>query len=155
MREDMHDEAEDQDVTDEQDERIKSILGDYEEMDHDDAVTKYAKYLKANLDLPCTVTGLEDFAWEETFVWGGGDEDEYEEEKKTLPSYEDEYEILEICHGKGSEWMMFDDDIAVRVMRTSDQKDFILGLSELEVVDQKLPQYQLLDDYSCWFVNNR
>ncbi len=46
---------------------------------------KYLKYLKSNIQLPCLLTGLEDFLWEERYVFGFGDEEEYEELKKTKP----------------------------------------------------------------------
>jgi hypothetical protein len=55
-----------------------------------------------------------------------------------------------------SEWMMFGgEDIAAHVRRKSDGKEFGLGLAELEAVNKKSRNYQLLDDYAVWFVNNR
>jgi hypothetical protein len=51
--------------------------------------------------------------------------------------------------------MMFDEDIAAHVRRISDGKKFVLGLAELEATDKKSPNFQLLDDYAVWFVNNR
>jgi hypothetical protein len=47
------------------------------------------------------------------------------------------------------------EDIAAQVRRKSDGKEFYLGLSELEAVDSRSPNYQLLDDYVVWFVNYR
>ena len=55
----------------------------------------------------------------------------------------------------------FDDDIdefygvMVNVKRLSDRKKFELPLADLEATDKKSDKYQLLDDYSVWFVNNR
>ena len=54
-----------------------------------------------------------------------------------------------------SQWMLFDEDLAAHVSRQSDGQEFILGLAELEVVDKKSRNYQLLDDYVVFFVNNR
>jgi hypothetical protein len=54
-----------------------------------------------------------------------------------------------------SEWMMFCEDLAGRVRRKSDGKEFYLGLAEIKAVDKKSVNYQLLDDYAVWFVNNR
>ncbi|MCK4729032.1 MAG: hypothetical protein KAT27_08930, partial [Desulfobacterales bacterium] len=88
--------------------------------------------------------------WEEFYVLGPGDKDEYEELKKTQPSYTDHYSILS-----------FDDDydedngILVNVQRISDKKEFALPLEDLEAVDKKSNNYQILDDYSVWFVNYR
>jgi hypothetical protein len=41
----------------------------------------------------------------------------------------------------------------VNVKRLSDQKEFILELDYLKAVDKKSKNYQLLDDYSVWYVN--
>jgi len=141
---------------DAQDLRIEAILGDDQDLDFDEAVAVFFKHLKANLQLPCEVTGIEDFRWEEPYVLGGWDQDEYEQLKKTQPSYEDHYELLEIRAEGWSEWMMFyGEDIAAHVRRMSDGKEFILGLSELEATDKKSPNHQLIDDYAVWFVNSR
>ena len=64
--------------------------------------------------------------------------------------------LLGIDRKGKSEWMLFwGDDIGANVRRISDGKEFLLGLSELEATDKKSKNYQLLDDYSFWFVNNR
>ena len=141
---------------DAQDLRIEAILGDDEDLSFDEAVAVFFKHLQANLQLPCEVTGIEDFRWEEPYVLGGWDQDEYEQLKKTRPSYEDHYELLEIRPEGWSEWMMFHgEDIAGHVRRTSDGEEFILGLAELEAADKKSPNYQFIDDYAVWFVNSR
>lgn len=139
-----------------QEKRIESILGDPEEMDFDEARDTYYQYLKENLDLPCEVTGIEDFGWEEFYVFGPGNKKEYERLKKDQPSYTDRYELLSISTDLESEWIMYwEDDLAGHVKRLSDGKEFVLGLSELKAVDKKSKQYQLLDDFSFWLVNNR
>ncbi len=52
--------------------------------------------------------------------------------------------------------MLFDtEDLAARVRRQSDGVEFYLGLAEIEAVERGTGNYQLLDDYSLWFVNNR
>ena len=141
---------------DDQDERIKAILGDLEDMDLDETVHIFFQHLKTNLLLPCEVTGIEDFRWEEFYVFGPGNQKEYDKLKKTKPSYTDKYELLGIDRDVQSEWMLFwDDDIGARVRRISDGKKFVLGLSELKAVDKKSQNYQLLDDFSVWLVNNR
>lgn len=140
---------------DAQDRRIAAVLGDGE-MDFDEAVGIFCKHLKAKLRLPCEVTGIEDFSWEEPYVLGVWDEQEYERLKKTQPSYSDRFELLEIAQDQYSEWMLFPgEDIAAHVRRTSDGREFRLGLAELEATDKKSPNYQLIDDYAVWFVNNR
>jgi len=47
------------------------------------------------------------------------------------------------------------DGIFVYVQRISDKKKFVLPLADLKATDRKSKNYQLLDDYSVWFVNNR
>ena len=80
---------------------------------------------------------------------------EYKRLKKTQPSYRDRYQLLSIDRDGPSEWMLFWEDIAAHVRRTSDGKPFVLGLSELKATDKKSDNYRLLDDYGVWFVNNR
>lgn len=139
-----------------QEERITKIIGDPEEADFDESIDTFYKYLKANLSFPCEVTGIEDFQWEEYYVIGPGNKAEYEHLKKENPSYRDRYELLEIIRSADPEWAMcWEDDLGARVRRISDKKEFVLGLSELKATDKKSKYYELLDDYSVWFVNNR
>lgn len=141
---------------DAQDKRIMDIVGDPEESDFDECINAFYKYLKANLSLPCEVTGVEDFRWEEYYVIGPGNKAEYERLKKNNPSYRDRYELLKIIREADSEWAMCEeDDLGARVLRISDKKEFVLGLSELKATDKKSKNYELLDDYSVWFVNSR
>jgi len=148
--------GEDDEEMDAQDKRIMKIIGDPEEADFDESIDTFYKYLKANLSLPCEVTGIEDFQWEEYYVIGPGNKAEYERLKKNNPSYRDRYELLKIIREADSEWAMCgEDDLGARVLRISDKKEFVLGLSELKATDKKSKNYELLDDYSVWFVNSR
>jgi hypothetical protein len=38
-------------------------------------------YLKRNIEFPCQLTGIEDFPWEEYYVFGPGSKKEYEKLK--------------------------------------------------------------------------
>ncbi len=141
---------------DAQDARIREIIGDDAEATFDDCRDKYYDHLENSFQLPCDVTGIEDFRWEEYYVIGPGDRKEHERLRKNQPSYEDIFELLAIENGVYSEWMMFHgEDVAGHVRRKSDGKEFHLGLAELEAVDKKSKNYQLLNDYAAWFVNNR
>ena len=141
---------------DEQDKRTKEVFGGDYEPDFDKAVAAFFEHLSQHLKLPCEVTGIEDFQWEEPYVFGGWDKSEYEQLKKTQPSYTDRYELLKIEQDDRSGWIMCgEDDIAARVRRISDGKKFILGLSEIKATDKKSTNYQLVDDYAVWFVNAR
>ena len=134
--------------------RVNAIIAD-PDCDRDKAIDRLLEHLKANLQMPCEVTGIEDFGWEEPYVIGGWSPSEYKRLKKAQPSYRDRYQLLSLTRDT-SEWMMFGyEDIAARVRRNSDGKLFTLGLAELKATDPKSPNYRLLDDYAVWFVNSR
>jgi hypothetical protein len=139
-----------------QEQRIQAILGGGEDLDFEEGVKVFYEHLKTHLQLPCEVTGIEDFQWEEPYVIGGWDKKEYETLKKTQPSFRDRYELLKVEQGLISEWMLIPgEDLAAQVRRKSDGKKFCLGLSELRALDKESPNCRLLDDFSCWFVNSR
>lgn len=134
--------------------RIDAIVG-AEETTWETAQDRLFAHLKANLTFPCEVTGVEDFKWEEPYVFGGWSNHEYKRLKRTQPSYTDRYRLLSIARDVASRWMIFPDDLAARVERISDGKLFVLGLSELEATDAASPNAQLLNDYAVWFANSR
>ena len=139
-----------------QDARINQIIGGNDEAKCDDCVRRFFDYLKSSLQLPCVVTGVEDFRWEEFYVIGPGDPQEHEELRKDQPSFKDVYELLDIENGIYSDWMMFaGEDVAAHVRRKSDGREFQLGLAEIEAVDKESKNYQLLNDFAVWFVNSR
>ena len=76
--------------------RIEEIIGDDEEATFDDCFDKFFDHLKSSLQLPCDVTGIEDFRWEEVYVIGPGDRKEHERLRKNQPSCEDTFELLAI-----------------------------------------------------------
>lgn len=135
---------------DKQDERISSIFGGAIPGVTQKSLATYLAYVKEHLELPCELTGIEDFGWEEYYVIGPGDQKEYERQKKTNPSYTDRYDLLSLAD-EADEWV----GILVKVKRVSDKKEFTLPLAELKAADKRSKNYQLLDDYSVWFVNNR
>jgi hypothetical protein len=139
---------------DEQELRIGAILGldSEEEIPYveEETLKTYQNYLQQHLELPCTITGIEDFSWEEYYVIGGGSKQEHDRLRKIKPSYLDTYELL----GFNDELEEFY-GLLVSVKRLSDKKKFILPLSDLTATDKKSKNYQLLDDYSFWFVNWR
>jgi hypothetical protein len=94
------------------------------------------------------LTGREDFQWEEKYVFGIGDQAEYEKLKKTHPSYTDEYELLDLSADITEEH-----DLLAIVKRISDGKSFEIGLSWLTTKPEKGKDYQLLDDFATWVVN--
>jgi hypothetical protein len=140
----------------EQWQRIAAVLGDVSKESRERCVEKFYQYLRASLQLPCEVTGIEDFQWEEIYIFGPGDPVEYQELRLTQPSYKDRFELLEIEKDVDSEWMMCPhEDMGAYVRRKSDRKEFRLGLSELKAVGKDSLNKRLLDDYSIWFVNSR
>ncbi len=139
------------------DKRVAAILGkpgiskysDIPDVDEETLLT-YREYLRKHLQLPCQLTGIEGFSWEERFVFGYGSQAEYEQLKKKNASYTDTFDLLTI-HWKPDSFY----GLMVEVKRVSDKKKFLLPLADLNAVDEASPNYQLLDDYSGWFVNHR
>lgn len=134
---------------DEQDKRIASILSSEDVPEVNDTTLEiYLQYLKRNLDLSCEVTGIEDFDWEEYYILGPGDKKEHEELRKTNPSYMDRFKILSLYNDPDGEY-----GILVNLRRISDNKNFTLPLADLQTTAKNTMSYQILDDYSVWFVN--
>ena len=61
---------------DKSEQRIHAVLGDDNERTPKNA-RNYLVHLKKHLSLPLRVTGIEDFPWEEPYVLGGWDRNEY------------------------------------------------------------------------------
>ncbi len=139
------------DEIDKQEKRIIAILGAKNYGVSGATLKKYLKYLKKNVEFPCQLTGIEDFEWEEFYVLGPGDKMEYEELKETQASYRDKFSLLDFVDNL-DDW---EEGILVAVRRESDRKKFVLPLADLKATNKKSQNYQLLDDYSVWFVNNR
>jgi len=133
---------------DKQDKRIFNILQEEDMPVSPKNLGKYLVYLKNELSFPCLLTGIEDFQWEEFYVMGPGNRNEYEKLKKTQPSYTDKFQLIGFCDD-----IDLDEGLMVDVMRSSDKKKFKLLLAELKDTKRKSRNYQLLDDYSVWFVN--
>jgi len=77
------------------------------------------------------------------------DKEEYEKLKKEQPSYKDIFNLIAFENDLDE-----NNGILVNVQRLSDKKTFILPLADLKSVDEDSMNYQLLDDYSVWKVNN-
>jgi hypothetical protein len=140
---------------DKQDQRIDMIFGTQDVPDVDtETLERYLDHLQQHLALPCQLTGIEDFDWEEYYVIGPGSKAEYERLRKTRPSYMDTYmDTYELL--RFEEEVDPDEGILVHVRRVSDKRTFLLPLANLEATQKQSPQYQLLDDYAVWFVNWR
>jgi hypothetical protein len=133
--------------------RIDEIIGDEDDLSK--AAELWVVYLRENLALPCDVTGVEDFRWEEPYLLGVGDEAEYRRLRRRQPSYEDIFTLQSIERdAEESEWAMHPDDLGARVTRKSDGRSFVLGLSELTAVEHER-NAELLQDYSVWLANYR
>ena len=109
---------------------------------------KYLGYIKQNIQLPCFVTGVEEFEWEEEYTMGSGSKKEYAKLKKTQPSHTDRFRINRL-----EDLFIEENHIFVEVQRISDRQKFILPLADLESVDVTSHNQQLLDDYYLWFFN--
>jgi len=128
--------------------RIYSIIADKSLEVKKETLQKYLAYLKENIVKPCILVGIEDFDWEEPYILGSMGKDKYEELHKINPSYTDQLELIDFEDIDDD-----DDDIYVKVKRTSDEQIFSMALSELEPVDKKSKNYEILDDFAIWVVN--
>ncbi|SHM70990.1 hypothetical protein [Chitinophaga sp. CF418] len=108
----------------------------------------YKSYLESNLKLPLHITGIEDFKWEEYYIFGPGEKEEYETLKKTRPSYTDIFNMTSFDSYYDEDYGLF-----AKVTRISDKKRFKLPLVDMKAVDKKSLEYQLLEDYSIWVIN--
>ena len=141
---------------DEQDDRIARILvgTDAEDADEDDlwkspeTIKRYADYIRENIEIPCMLTGIQDFPWEERYVFGHGSSREYAKLKKSNPSYHDIFELINIDEHEDE-----DDRVFVKERRRDDGKEFIIGLDWLEATDKTSKNYELLNDYAVWHAN--
>jgi hypothetical protein len=127
-------------------ERIHKVLGIDDERCARNA-ERWRTHLIKELPLPLSVTGIEDFPWEERYVMGGWDKLEYEQLKKTNPSYTDVFELVDIAPPDNH------DDLVATIKRLSDNKVFLLRLSWLRTLKNKEPDYTTLNDYSVWHCN--
>lgn len=113
-----------------------------------DTLLIYKNFLNSKLEFPVELTGIEDFNWEEFYVLGPGSKKEYEQLKKTNPSYTDIYDLKSIDDKYDEHY-----GLIANVIRKSDKKTFQIPLGDLKATDKKNINYQLLDDYSVWCVN--
>lgn len=133
--------------------RIDEVIGG--ESDAAQAMRLWIEYFRDNLVLPCEVTGMEDFRWEEPYVLGIGNSTEYRNLLRRQPSYSDLFTLERIeTDVTDSPWALHADDLGASVIRKRDGRPFLLGLSELTATDLER-NAQLLQDYAIWFTNCR
>ncbi|SDC14955.1 hypothetical protein [Williamwhitmania taraxaci] len=130
------------------DKRIAQILDAEDNSVHEENHQKYLNYLKTSIKKPCILTGIEDFDWEEPFLFGKGKKSEYEKMRATNPSYQDEFEYIEITD-------LLDEKkgVMANVNRVSDNQQFSLPLWDLKTTEFNYPNYLIVSDYSYWMTN--
>jgi hypothetical protein len=133
-----------------QEKRIESVfpIGFEDISKRIETIEIYKAYLETKLTFPIKLTAIEDFNWEEFYLFGPGDNVEYEELKKIRPSYKDTFNMIRIDKYYSEDYGLF-----AKVTRVSDKKRFMIPLADLKVIDKKSDNYQFLYDYSVWFVN--
>lgn len=134
----------------EEEERLKGILGAGNLTVTLESQVLYRDYLRRNLDTPCTMTGREGISWEDKYVFGYRDTAEYEALKAKQPSCTDIYELKRF-----EDLIDEETGILVKVKRVTDNQRFIIDLASLKAVDEQSKNYQLLHDYSVWFMSYR
>ena len=126
--------------------KLEEVLGTTTFKVNQTNLKKYLKYLKQNLAIPCLVTGVEEFEWEEYYTVGPGSQKEYQKLKKTQPSYTDEFNILKLDNKLDVEH-----GILAVLERTTDNLKFTLPLAKLEGVAEDSVDAKLLQYYGIWF----
>ncbi|MBF0344065.1 MAG: hypothetical protein HQL06_07525 [Nitrospirae bacterium] len=137
-------------MMDEQYKRIQEILNNEDITVNKDNLVTYLDYIEENIALPCQLTGREPFQWEIAYLDGTGKKKDYDKLRKTRPSHTDTFKLIHI-DGEVER----DEGVFVKVERVSDSKKFSLPLFYLKITDDKSTNYQLIDDYSTWFVKNK
>lgn len=129
--------------------RIEHILGEDNLKVSYQSLTAYRTHIQNSIEFPCDVTGREDFPWEEIYIYGSGDKNEYAELKKSQPSYTDIYTFMSFDN-------QIDDKngLMVKVKRLSDSKPFVLPLADLKVTEKTSSNHELVHDYAVWYVNH-
>ena len=135
---------------DEQEKRIATILATDDLMVTDENQRKYFDFLKKNIQDNILLTGAEDFSWEEKYLFGGWSKKEYEELKKTRPSYTDKFEFIELMEDIDEAY-----GVMAKVKRVKDKKLFELPLWDLKCIDQNSKSDEYISDYSFWMTNYR
>jgi hypothetical protein len=136
--------------SEEQHQQIKQILNSKDLSVSKENLDKFYNYLSKHIKYPCLLTGMEDFSWEEPYVLGIFDQEEYEILKKKRASYIDHFKLIRLED-------RVDDlqGILVNVQRIGDRKLFILPLWDLKTVDRKDQNHHIIDNYSFWMTNYR
>lgn len=147
----------DNEYFDQQDLRIINILapGQHEELEDVPwvnalTIKQYFQYLNKKITTGLLLTGRESlgyFSWEERFEWEGETGSNYDRLRRDKGSYKDKY-FLQSLYERTNEMQ-----ITATVMRKNDKKVFEIPLNDLEVCHKNSKEYQILEDYSYWFVN--
>lgn len=108
---------------------------------------KWLNYIQNQVTLPSKVSGIEEFSWEEPYIMGGWDPKEYEELKKTNPSYSDMYDLVKVYLPEGN------DTLIAEIVRISDQSKFHMRLCFLEGCSGDKGVDSIIDTYAYWHYN--
>jgi 5-formaminoimidazole-4-carboxamide-1-beta-D-ribofuranosyl 5'-monophosphate synthetase len=136
------------DSYDKQEARILKILGGDNAEVSDESLEVYLDYLKEHITKPCEFKFGQMLKWEEYYILGPGDKQEYERLKKTRLSCKDILTLVKL-----DDYIDDDEGLMVKVRKADGKKQYAVALIDLEVVDKKSPNYQLVEDYNVWFVN--
>lgn len=76
--------------------KIAQVFGKEEPPEVKEKTLKiFLKHLRQNVELPCMLTGSEDFEWEEFYIIGPGSKKEHDRLRKTQASYLDTFELID------------------------------------------------------------
>jgi len=108
---------------------------------------RWLDYILNQVALPTRVSGIEEFSWEEPYIIGGWDQEEYKELKKTNPSFSDIYELVGISLPENGDTLM------AQIVRISDRLTFHMRLCFLEGCSGDKIVDSIIDTYAYWHYN--
>lgn len=129
----------------EQDKRISKIFPSLDISVNKKNLKIYFEYLQKNLSKPIILTGDEDCFINDLI--GNLHNPEDRKHKIAKPLYNDKYEFIELFKEVDAEYI-----INVIVERITDKKKFKLALWQLMCVDKSSKNFELINDFVCWFL---
>jgi hypothetical protein len=130
----------------EQDKRISKIFPSLDISLNQKNLQIYYEYLQKNLSKPIILTGDEDCFINDLI--GSLHNSEDRKHKIAKPLYNDKYEYIELFKEPDADYI-----VNVIVERITDKKQFKLALWQLMCVDKDSKNFELINDFVCWFLN--
>lgn len=111
------------------------------------SLVTYGTYLKQHLASPLRVQASEEFDWEEPYLLSGLDSPEYKALRADQPSHLDVFMLTAIPDIPDAA-----SGLLAEVRREGDEKQFVVPLHLIEAIDPKSSDFEVLKEYTIWFL---